>query len=111
MDNEESPCFGVDIYVELLRDAYICEYCSAYFKQKTDLRAHRDSGVHKNGMFWCQPCEKEFADMKLYRHHLRNYQLQRADVDHRKLEICLYFMCDFEVREREIRDLSTRALN
>lgn len=97
MENEDSACFGVDIYVELLRDAYICEYCSSYFKQKTDLRAHRDSGVHKNGMFLCQPCGKEFTDMKLYRHHLRNYQLQRADVEHRKLEICLYFMCDYEV--------------
>ncbi|KAH8394729.1 hypothetical protein KR222_002829, partial [Zaprionus bogoriensis] len=96
VENEESPCYGVDIYVELLRDAYVCEYCSAYFKQKSDLRAHRDSGVHKDGNFWCLPCGKQFANMKLYRNHLRNYQLQRADVAHRKLEICLYFMCDYE---------------
>ncbi|XP_034109322.1 zinc finger protein 616 [Drosophila albomicans] len=96
VENEDSVCFGVDIYVELLRDAYICEYCSTYYKTKSDLRAHRDSGLHKDGVFCCQPCGKEFNDMKLYRHHMRTYQLQRADVAHRKLEICLYFMCDYE---------------
>ncbi|KAH8370710.1 hypothetical protein KR093_004736, partial [Drosophila rubida] len=96
VENEDSACFGIDTYVELLRDAYICEYCSAYFKTKADLRAHRDSGVHKDGIFCCHPCGKEFNDMKLYRHHMRNFQLQRADVAHRKLEICLYFMCDYE---------------
>lgn len=96
VENAASDCFGVEVYVEQLRDAYVCEYCSTYFKQKTDLRTHRDSGVHKDGIFWCQPCEKGFNDMKLYRHHMRNYQQQRSDVDHRKLEICLYFMCDYE---------------
>ncbi|KAL7737664.1 hypothetical protein ACLKA6_006068 [Drosophila palustris] len=96
VENVDSSCFGVEIYVELLRDAYVCEYCSAYFKQKTDLRAHRDSGIHKDGFCWCQPCGKEFNDMKLYRHHMRSFQQQRADVEHRKLEICLYFMCDYE---------------
>ncbi|ALC40579.1 CG18011 [Drosophila busckii] len=96
VENEVSPCFGADHYVEVLRDAYVCEYCSAYYKQKTDLRAHRDSGAHKDGLFWCQPCNKEFTDMKFYRHHLRNFQQLRTDTAHRKLEVCLYYMCDFE---------------
>ncbi|KAM8701455.1 hypothetical protein ACLKA7_017713 [Drosophila subpalustris] len=84
------------IHVELLRDAYVCEYCSAYFKHKRDLQAHRDSGIHKDGFCWCQQCGKEFNDMKIY-HHMRNFQQQRADVEHRKLEICLFFMCDYKV--------------
>ncbi|EDW61704.1 zinc finger protein 224 [Drosophila virilis] len=94
--NEDSACLGMDVYAEQLRNAYICEYCSAYFKHKSDLSAHRDSGVHKDGFFFCQPCGKEFADMKLYRHHLRNFQQQRTDVAHRRLEIGLYYMCDYE---------------
>ncbi|XP_002004967.2 zinc finger protein 888 [Drosophila mojavensis] len=96
VEAEDSACFGLETYAELLRNAYVCEYCSAYFKQKSDLRAHRDSGVHKDGFFICHPCDKAFADMKLYRHHLRNFQQQRSDVSHRKLEICLYYMCDYE---------------
>jgi len=97
IENVDTVCFGVEIYVELLRDAYVCEYCTAYFKQKTDLRAHRESGIHRDGFCWCQPCGKEFNDMKIYRHHLRNLQQQLSDVEHRKLEICVYYMCDYEV--------------
>ncbi|XP_043641341.1 zinc finger protein 27 [Drosophila teissieri] len=96
VDSVKTACFGSKIYVELLRDAYVCEYCSSYFKEKDSLQAHRDSGVHKDGVFWCQPCGKEFAHMKLYRHHLRNYQQLRADSTHRRLEICVYYMCDQE---------------
>ncbi|XP_034479406.1 zinc finger protein 616 isoform X2 [Drosophila innubila] len=96
VENADTVCFGVEIYVELLRDAYVCEYCSAYFKQKTDLRAHRESGIHKDGFCWCQPCGKEFHDMKIYRHHLRNLQQQLSDVEHRKLEICVHYMCDYQ---------------
>ncbi|XP_022231748.2 zinc finger protein 62 homolog [Drosophila obscura] len=94
LGTEGSACLGAESCVELLRDAYVCEYCTTYFKQKSDLQAHRDTGVHNNGIFWCQPCEKEFTDMKLYRHHLRNYQQLRIDVTHRKLDICTFFMCD-----------------
>ncbi|KAH8400760.1 hypothetical protein KR009_000778 [Drosophila setifemur] len=93
-ENEVSSCFGSEIYMELLRDAYVCEYCSSYFKEKTNLKAHRETGVHKDGLYWCQPCGKEFNQMKLYRHHLRNYQQLRSDSTHRKLEICVFFMCD-----------------
>ncbi|XP_034651247.1 zinc finger protein 600 isoform X2 [Drosophila subobscura] len=91
---EDSACYGAESCVELLRDAYVCEYCTTYFKQKSDLQAHRESGVHDNGVFWCQPCDKEFPDMKLYRHHLRNFQALRTDVAHRKMDICTFFMCD-----------------
>ncbi|KAH8253440.1 hypothetical protein KR032_005510 [Drosophila birchii] len=93
-NTKNSPCFGAKIYTEMLRDAYICEYCSSYFKQKSDLQAHRTSGIHKNGLFWCQPCGKDFPHMKLYRHHLRNFQKLRTDSTHRKLEICVFYMCD-----------------
>ncbi|XP_017053967.1 zinc finger protein 585A [Drosophila ficusphila] len=95
-DLVKSPCFGTKIYMELLRDAYVCEYCSSYFKEKANLQAHRDSGVHKDGLYWCQPCGKDFPHMKLYRHHLRNYQQLRTDSTHRKLEICVFYMCDQE---------------
>ncbi|XP_017037136.1 zinc finger protein 761 [Drosophila kikkawai] len=93
-ETKNSPCFKAKIYTEMLRDAYVCEYCSSYFKQKSDLQAHRQSGIHKNGLFWCQPCGKDFPHMKLYRHHLRNYQKLRSDSTHRKLEICVFYMCD-----------------
>ncbi|XP_002016443.2 zinc finger protein 616 isoform X1 [Drosophila persimilis] len=92
--SEGSACFGAERYVELLRDAYVCEYCTTYFKQKSDLQSHRETGVHDNGVFSCQPCGKDFTDMKLYRHHWRNYQQLRVDVAHRKLDICTFFMCD-----------------
>ncbi|XP_052842369.1 zinc finger protein 585A isoform X2 [Drosophila gunungcola] len=96
VDSLKSACFGSKIYMELLRDAYVCEYCSSYFKEKAHLQAHRESGVHKDGLYWCQPCGKEFPHMKLYRHHLRNYQQLRSDSTHRKLEICVFYMCDQE---------------
>lgn len=101
-ETKNSPCFGAKIYTEMLRDAYCCEYCSSYFKDKSDLRAHRETGIHKNGLYWCQPCGKDFPHMKLYRHHLRNYQQLRADSKHRKLEICVFFMCDQKVRSRSL---------
>ncbi|XP_068145727.1 zinc finger protein 93 [Drosophila tropicalis] len=91
---ESTNCHNAEIYTELLRNAYICEMCSSYFREKTDLHKHRQSGVHNNGIFWCQPCDKEFTDMKIYRHHLRNFQQLKTDTEHRKLEICLYYMCD-----------------
>lgn len=97
VNSVKTACFGSKIDVELLRDAYVCEYCSSYFKEKDCLQAHRDSGVHKDGVFLCQPCGKEFPHMKLYRHHLRNYQQLRSDSTHRRLEICVYYMCDQEV--------------
>ncbi|XP_017000206.2 zinc finger protein 761 [Drosophila takahashii] len=96
VDAVNSPCFGTKINTELLRNAYVCEYCTSYFKKKVNLQAHRDSGVHKDGLYWCQPCGKDFPHMKLYRHHLRNYQQLRSDSTHRKLEICVYYMCDQE---------------
>ncbi|KAH8237217.1 hypothetical protein KR038_007179 [Drosophila bunnanda] len=107
-ETKSSPCFGAKIYTELLRDAYVCEYCSSYFKQKSDLQAHRASGIHKNGLFWCQPCGKDFPHMKLYRHHLRNFQKLRSDSTHRKLEICVFYMCDQQVSSNhlQIRKLS-----
>lgn len=97
VNNEESPCFQAKVLTELLRDAYVCEHCSLYFKEKNDLQCHRKTGVHKNGLYWCQPCGKEFSHMKLYRHHIRNFQQIRGDATHRKLEICVFYMCDQEV--------------
>ncbi|XP_017087258.2 zinc finger protein 11 isoform X1 [Drosophila bipectinata] len=94
--NKESPCFQAKVSTELLRDAYTCEHCSLYFKEKDDLQRHRKTGVHKNGLYWCQPCGKEFSHMKLYRHHIRNFQQIRGDATHRKLEICVLYMCDQE---------------
>ncbi|EDV36076.1 uncharacterized protein Dana_GF12783 [Drosophila ananassae] len=96
VNNEESPCFQAKVLTELLRDAYVCEHCSLYFKEKNDLQCHRKTGVHKNGLYWCQPCGKEFSHMKLYRHHIRNFQQIRGDATHRKLEICVFYMCDQE---------------
>ncbi|XP_017066563.1 zinc finger protein 62 homolog [Drosophila eugracilis] len=96
VNSAKTKCFGTKIYTELLRDAYVCEFCSSYFKEKDNLQAHRNSGVHKDGLYRCQPCNKDFPHMKLYRHHMRNYQQIRADSTHRKLEICVYYMCDHE---------------
>ncbi|KAH8272883.1 hypothetical protein KR018_007115 [Drosophila ironensis] len=94
--SKESKCLGAKINTELIQDAYICEYCSSYFKQKSDLQAHRKSGAHKDGVYWCKPCKKGFSLMKLYSHHIRTSQQLRADTTHRRLEICVFYMCDYE---------------
>ncbi|XP_030383783.1 zinc finger protein 845 [Scaptodrosophila lebanonensis] len=96
-ENEDGGrCYGAEVLSVMLRSAFVCEYCMSYFRTKGELKNHRDTGIHKDGLYWCQPCYKEFSDIKLYRHHLRLAQASANDVAHRKLDISLYYMCNYK---------------